>query len=302
MTSLQRWAGAALYPAVVAASLGLWAGAWQAGLPLAWAVMTASVLALALAAVLSRRWPYQPAWQKPQGDVSTDITSAAVLVGLADPLLHAGLTLLPIVALQWAPASTHWWPASSPLALQIGLALGWIELAKYASHRWHHQQPALWWLHAMHHGSQRLYWLNGLRFHPLNHAINTALALGPLWWLGVPNEVLMATAAITQPVAMLQHANLAWPCGWANQVFSTYEMHRLHHSRHPQQANSNYGSALLLWDRLLGTWRAPAPLRAQDVGLFKTPQNGPAYPALASYWRQLSSLLRPVCCPNCCNA
>ncbi len=76
--------------------------------------------------------------------------------------------------------------------MQVLAAMLWMEGAKYASHRWHHRSRALWWLHALHHSSRRLYSLNNFRFHPLNHAINQLVSIGPLLMLGVPADVLLA--------------------------------------------------------------------------------------------------------------
>jgi sterol desaturase/sphingolipid hydroxylase (fatty acid hydroxylase superfamily) len=36
----------------------------------------------------------------------------------------------------------------------------------------------------------------------------------------------------------------------------TPDMHRVHHSIHPSETNSNFGFNLPWWDRLLGTYRA----------------------------------------------
>jgi len=36
----------------------------------------------------------------------------------------------------------------------------------------------------------------------------------------------------------------------------TPDMHRVHHSVHPGETNSNFGFNLPWWDRLLGTYRA----------------------------------------------
>lgn len=285
-----------LYPLLIAASLALFAWARSGALPMEAAVMIASAAALALGAWAERRWPYRLDWHTSQGDVRTDATSALVLAVVVDPLLKAALPLLAIEGLRrWLPAGAGF-PVAVPFAAQVLLALLWIELAKYASHRLHHKLPALWWLHALHHSSTRLYWLNGLRFHPLNHLINTTLAMAPLWWMGAPAEVLLATAAITQPVLMLQHANLGFRHGWINRVFSTHELHRRHHALHADQADSNYGSALVVWDQVFGTWRAPSlQAGADEVGLFA---RSAGYPGGASYGQQLRSFfaVRQGCC------
>lgn len=38
----------------------------------------------------------------------------------------------------------------------------------------------------------------------------------------------------------------------------TPDLHRVHHSVRAEQSQSNYGSVLVIWDRLFGTYRAAA--------------------------------------------
>lgn len=151
-----------------------------------------------------------------------------------------------------------------------------------------------WLLHALHHGSERLYALNNFRFHPLNYVLNFALGVFPLMLLGVPSKVLLGYLALSQPVLMLQHANLDLRSGWLNYVFSTNELHRWHHSAARDEANSNYGNALILWDLVFGTFRyRPAENAPRRIGLFATSGD---YPARASYLAQLRSAFGPQCC------
>ncbi len=264
------------------------------GGPLETVVTLSSIVVLALAAVLERWMPYRPAWNQASVDTRTDLGSAAVLIGAVDPLLKVAL---PVALITLWPAAAQLEPAAHPahdlpFALQVVSALLWIELAKYGTHRWHHANRGLWWLHALHHSSRRLYTLNNFRFHPLNHAINQVFAIGPLLLAGVPADVLLACLAITQPVLMLQHANIELRSGWLNRVFSSNEAHRWHHSASVAEANCNFGSALLLWDHVFGTWRAAGSGPAA-IGLFG---DGGHYPATRGYLTQLGSMFGPACC------
>ncbi|RQP22822.1 sterol desaturase family protein [Albitalea terrae] len=280
-----------LYLLAVGGSLAAFWMARSLGWPVAPIVLGWSVLVLATGALLERIAPFDPRWVRSGPDTTTDLTSAAVVIGLVDPAVKAAM---PVLAATWFGASPGAdWPAATwPFVAQAALAVLWIEFAKYGSHRAHHEVRSLWWLHAMHHGSERLYWLNNFRFHPVNHLINTFAAMFPLITLGAPQDVLLAAVAFTQPVLMLQHLNVDTRNGWLNRVLNTNELHRWHHSAEPREANSNYGSALVLWDRVFGTYR-PQPGRPSRIGLFG---NGHGYPAQASYLQQLLSSLTPACC------
>lgn len=282
---------------VAVASLGAFAAVRAAGGPLEPVVLLASVLTLLLASVLERYYPYRTRWNQPNGDRATDWASAATLVAVVEPLLKLlGTLALLAVYGHSGPGNTtsSVWLQSLPFALQVVLAALFIEFGKYWAHRLHHRLAPLWWLHAMHHGSERLYALNNLRFHPLNHAINFALSMLPALLLGFPAEAILCYLAISQPVLMLQHANLGLRSGWANYVFSTNEVHRWHHSTESSEGDSNFGSAFVLWDQVFGTFRyTPAGNDPARVGLFAA---SALYPARAGYWGQVKSMFLPRCC------
>ncbi|HEV8691445.1 MAG TPA: sterol desaturase family protein [Ideonella sp.] len=286
--------GRCLYVLAVGGSAAVFSAAMAFGWPLEAIVLGWSVAVLAAGVLLERFAPFEPRWSRSHGDSATDAISAGVLIGLVDPLVKAVLPVaaLALLAHAGAPAS-GWWLSESPFALQVLAAVLWIEFSKYWSHRAHHRVAGLWWLHALHHSSERLYWLNNFRFHPLNHLFNTLVSLLPLLLLGAPQEVLLGAVALTQPVLMLQHLNARVRSGWLNFVFSTNELHRWHHSARPEEANSNFGSALVLWDHVFGTFRYRADEnRPAKVGLF----DGGRYPAGAPYLQQLLSLFTPACC------
>lgn len=265
------------------------------GWPLEAVVLGWSVLVLGLGVLLERFVPFDPRWSRSAGDRGTDATSAVMLIGLIDPLVKGALSVIAVSLLtRGASGDAGWLLSAAPFALQVLAVLLWVEFSKYWSHRAHHAVPSLWWLHALHHSSERLYWLNNFRFHPLNHLVNTLVSLLPLLLLGAPKEVLLAAVAVTQPVLMLQHTNIGTRNGWLNYIFSTNELHRWHHSAEPREANSNFGSALVLWDQVFGSFRyLRAANRPARLGLFG---DGNGYPARASYLQQLGSMFAPTCC------
>jgi ornithine lipid hydroxylase len=302
VSSPKRFVQNNLYIVFTAISLAAFTLALHLKLNLEITLLAVSIVLLVTIVVLERWLPHQASWQIPHDDTRTDCASAIVLIGLIDPALKATLPLVAIYLLSALPGpaasasvpfgTTRWeaigfWPA-------VMVALLFSEFAKYWAHRMHHHLQPLWWLHAMHHSSMRLYWLNGFRFHPLNYAINTALSVLPLWLVGTPVDVMLAVQACTQPIIFLQHANIDLRSGWLNQVLSTNEVHRAHHSKRAGVANSNYGNALVIWDKLFSTYQpARAPGTLIEIGLFESSKT---YPATQSYWRQLQSMFTPVCC------
>ncbi len=260
------------------------------------AVLGSTAFTLLTAILLEKVIPFNHHWNKNHGDLNTDLTSAAVLIGFVDPLLKL-LSPLFVVSIYSAlnQSSGPDLLGSLPLLMQVSIATLLIELGRYWSHRLHHVAKPLWRLHAMHHSSQRLYAINNFRFHPLNYMLNFLIGVLPVMVLGVSTEALLGYLAISQPVLMLQHANLNLKSGWLNYVFSTNEVHRWHHSNVAQEANSNYGNAIVLWDQLFGTFRFENDSKNQPtaLGLFSS---GSGYPSHGGYFKQLCSSIRPACC------
>jgi sterol desaturase/sphingolipid hydroxylase (fatty acid hydroxylase superfamily) len=278
---------------LVSASLLLFTMARQIGVSLDLAVLVASVTTLAVVWWLERKVPYRKLWNESHGDLATDISSAGVLIAVIDPLLKA-IAPLAVVALYGAcfttPLVVEW-----PFWLQVAVVLLLVEFGKYWAHRLHHAAAPLWWLHAMHHSSERMYFLNGMRFHPLNYIINFGLSVFPVILLGFSPEAILGYLAATQPVVLLQHANIDLRHGALNKIFSTPEVHRWHHSTIPNEANRNFGNALLIWDHVFGTFKSETGFdQSRAIGLFSSSEAH--YPSTSGYVAQLLSMFRPPCC------
>ena len=59
--------------------------------------------------------------------------------------------------------------------------------------------------------------------------------------------------------AMFNHANIRLPLAVdriVRLILVTPDMHRVHHSVHRNEHDSNYGFSLSIWDRMLGTYVA----------------------------------------------
>lgn len=282
-----------LLPGSVLVSLGAFALARQFGSSLEIAILVPSLAALGLAMWLERRIPHRPEWNQPRGDTRADWLSFAVLAGATQPLLKWASPLVVVAVYGWSMQTPAWFAAGAPFAVQVLAATLLAELGKYWAHRWHHQAPALWWLHALHHGSERLYSINNFRVHPLEYVLKHALSLLPLMLLGAPAEVLLGYLALTQPVQMLQHVNLPLRHGLLNYVFSTNTLHRWHHSAQRGEGDTNFGSALVIWDQVFGTFHHGAKgAEPARVGLYETK----GYPARRPFVAQVASMFSPACC------
>lgn len=275
----------------VAQSIGIFAVAYVQNWNLEVAVLIGAVLTLFAGIIAERVMPYRADWNRSHADIQTDVTSAVVLVAVLDPLLKLLGPIAVVAIYGWLNISQTTWLSGMPLLGQIVVVTLLIEFGRYWSHRLHHTVGPLWWLHAMHHSSQRLYVINNMRYNPFNYMLNFLLGVFPVLLLIPTPEAVLGYLAFSQPVLLLQHANIDLKSGWLNYVLSSNELHRWHHSTETSKANSNYGNAIVLWDQLFGTFRIES---AQDdskssVGLFESSKR---YPSNEGYWKQVMSFFR----------
>jgi sterol desaturase/sphingolipid hydroxylase (fatty acid hydroxylase superfamily) len=248
----------------------------------------ALVAAIGAGILLERVIPYSRRWLAGD-DWTIDIGFAGLAILLA-PLVSTALTVAVAGLADSLPAFASRWTAGLSLSAQVPLALVASGFVPYVLHRIAHESGGfLWRAHAVHHAPERLYWLNALRMHPVNVLWNVAGSLLPLLLLGFDREAIFIAGMFNNLVAFLNHMNVDFRLGPLNYVFNMGELHRWHHSRVIQEANTNYsGGALCLWDLLLGTLFLPRrSIDPRGVGLFEDS----SFPA-RSYVKQL---LLPFC-------
>jgi sterol desaturase/sphingolipid hydroxylase (fatty acid hydroxylase superfamily) len=257
------------------------------------ALMVGQVTGLVAVAVAERLLPFRAAWNRAHGDVVTDILHALVsglgTTQLVRPLVAAGGAV--VAAALSRAVGAPLWPVEWPLLAQLALALLVAELPQYWLHRWQHEHDLLWRFHATHHSAPRLYWLNAARFHPIDLGLLYVVGYVPLVVLGCPETVIMLFALFDAVFGMLQHSNIDVRLGPLNYLFSMAEPHRWHHSRTLREANTNYGSNLIVWDLVFGTFFLPRDCPPPvAIGISDMPDFPPGYlDQLASpfRWRRL---------------
>jgi sterol desaturase/sphingolipid hydroxylase (fatty acid hydroxylase superfamily) len=177
-----------------------------------------------------------------------------VLLHLSFPVLAVGFALL-AEARGWGVLNSF----DVPFALALPVSLLALDLAIYLQHVLFHAVPALWRLHRVHHADLEFDVTTGLRFHPLEILLSMAIKLAVVAALGPPAIAVLVFEVLLNATSMFNHSNVRIALGldrilrW---ILVTPDMHRVHHSIHPNETNSNFGFNLPWWDRLLGTYRA----------------------------------------------
>jgi sterol desaturase/sphingolipid hydroxylase (fatty acid hydroxylase superfamily) len=164
----------------------------------------------------------------------------------------------------------YWHPLPPWAAAAVTLLV--LDGALYLQHVMFHAVPLLWRLHRVHHADLDFDATTGLRFHPLEILLSLGykstivVLLGAVPWAVIAFEVLLNAASV------FNHGNVALPerlDHWLRWVLVTPDMHRVHHSTHVSETNSNFGFSVSWWDRLCGTYRAQPALGhvGMEIGL-----------------------------------
>jgi sterol desaturase/sphingolipid hydroxylase (fatty acid hydroxylase superfamily) len=221
-----------------------------------------------------RRWQEIPRllrWSNNLGVVVID----TLLVRLTFPILAVGMAAL---------AAERGWGLLNIFAvpdwLAFLLSLLLLDFAIYLQHVMFHAVPALWRLHRMHHADLEFDVTTGLRFHPIEILLSMGLKLTIVVALGPPAVAVLVFEVLLNGTALFNHSNIHIPLGLdrvLRLIVVTPDMHRVHHSIHPNETNSNFGFNLPWWDRLLGTYRAQ-PREGHEgmtIGIeqFRTPRD-----------------------------
>ena len=157
-----------------------------------------------------------------------------------------------------------------PLWIEIVLAILILDFVIWAQHLITHKVPLLWRLHRVHHADVDMDVTTAIRFHPVEIALSMLLKIGVVYLLGPAAVAVILFEIILNGTAMFNHANIKLPLALdrvVRTVLVTPDMHRVHHSVHRREHDSNYGFALSIWDRLFGTY---IPQPAEDHETMRT--------------------------------
>lgn len=181
-------------------------------------------------------------------------TLALRLMALALPLLAVGAAL-DAQRQGWGLFNALDWPAWA----EISLAVLVLDFAIWAQHLITHKVPLLWRLHRVHHADRDMDVTTAIRFHPVEIALSMLLKIGLVYVLGPAAVAVVLFEIILNGTALFNHSNIRLPLAVdrvLRLVLVTPDMHRVHHSVHRDEHDSNYGFSLSLWDRLMGTYVA----------------------------------------------
>lgn len=146
-----------------------------------------------------------------------------------------------------------------PAWLHVFIAFLILDFAIWLQHLVFHHVPWLWRLHRMHHSDVDVDVTTAVRFHPLEMLLSMVIKIGVVVAFGAPAVAVLLFEVLLNGTSMFNHSNIRLPAKvdkFMRLFVVTPDMHRVHHSWHKRETNSNFGFNLPWWDRLFNTYRA----------------------------------------------
>jgi sterol desaturase/sphingolipid hydroxylase (fatty acid hydroxylase superfamily) len=220
-----------------------------------WLRVTAFGAVLVLLLVAQDLWPRRAGMPQRRQRWSANLALVVIdvlLVRLLIPLGAVGMAV-------WA--DVHGYGAlarvDAPRALEAALSFLALDALIYWQHRLFHRIPLFWRLHRMHHSDLDFDATTGVRFHPVEILLSMLIKMGAVLALGAPAVAVIVFEIALNATSMFSHANLRLPPAAdraLRRLIVTPDMHRVHHSVHREEHDTNYGFNLSWWDHVFRSY------------------------------------------------
>jgi len=226
-----------------------------------------------------------------------DLNETAASVGVAfgdivSRVFTSGLVAVPFLWLYQyrlfdIPLDTVW----SVLALFLG-----VEFFYYWFHRASHRVRWLWATHAVHHSATHFNLSAAIRLGWTGQLTGAFVFFLPLAWVGfhpIAIGLMLSLGLLYQFFLHTAYDVRLGPLEW---ILNTPAHHRVHHASNEPCLDTNYGSTLIVFDRMFGTFAQAPPGEPLRYGLKGChPSNNPFEIAFGE-WRRLLKDVRAA--PN----
>ena len=163
-----------------------------------------------------------------------------------------------------------------PVWLKLVLGVAMIDLVTYWFHRMAHKVPVLWRFHRVHHSDTSMDSTTYFRSHPVEiffwYGFSNILTAGIF---GLDLLTVGLYFLVVTPFLILEHTNLRFPT-WIDKtlglVFTTPNLHKIHHEQDQFHTDSNFADIFILWDKLFGTYTFK-PVKQIKFGLKEFEEN-----------------------------
>ncbi|MEL6708919.1 MAG: sterol desaturase family protein [Pseudomonadota bacterium] len=204
--------------------------------------------------LLALEWvnPRFESWKLTWKEFATDIFYVSIgytILRMVDNYIGTGVMIEAVQgAMIWEKFA---WFTGLPLLVQAAIIILIFEFGQYWMHRGMHNWYPLWLTHAPHHYITQLNINKGAVGHPVELFL---IGLGVGGFFDFLPKAFLLAGAVRMTTGIYQHINVRFNTPrWWSFIFNTTEHHSVHHSQDYEATRSNYGSTLIIFDRLFGT-------------------------------------------------
>jgi sterol desaturase/sphingolipid hydroxylase (fatty acid hydroxylase superfamily) len=241
-----------LPPATVVLIVLFWAYGPAAWIANPWSIVV--VTSLTTAFVLGLEWVHErhAAWRMNWREFFTDL----FYVVLSATIISKTTTLLaeePLMAFKKSLGIATPWATQMPFLAQVALVMVLVEFGQYWMHRLMHNVEPFWLTHAPHHHITQLNAMKGAVGNPIELFL---ISLSVVALFDLKQSAVFCGFSALSAISTFAHANVrSDPPKFYSFFFTTIRHHSLHHSVGYEETRCNYGNAIIVFDRILGTYR-----------------------------------------------
>ena len=141
--------------------------------------------------------------------------------------------------------------------IKVLIAVILLDLIIYWQHRIFHKVDFFWKFHKVHHSDMDFDLSTGIRFHPIEIIFSMLIKICFITILGAPALAVLIFEILLNSCSIFNHSNIKLPYKIdkiLRYFIITPDFHRVHHSIHNDELNSNFGFSLSLWDRIFDSY------------------------------------------------
>ncbi len=215
--------------------------------------MSSYILTISIPFFLFLIWvEYQVAKHKklPYFNFSTSVSN--ICIGIAERLSDLFLAGIFYSVFDYVQKHLAFFHFESSITLYF-LLLIITDFIWYCYHRCGHEINLLWAVHIVHHQSEDFNYTVSARITIFQSFVRLLFwSILPL--IGFPAEMVTTVLMIHGVYPFFVHTRVIKKLGILEKIFVTPSHHRVHHASNEKYLDKNYGSILIVWDKLFDTF------------------------------------------------
>jgi sterol desaturase/sphingolipid hydroxylase (fatty acid hydroxylase superfamily) len=129
-----------------------------------------------------------------------------------------------------------------------------VDFCYYWFHRVSHIVKFFWAFHLVHHSSQQMNLTVSYRLNWLGVFVSPLFFI-PLAIIGLPLDFIVICYAVNLFYQFFLHTEAVGKLGFLEHIIDTPSNHRVHHGSNDLYIDKNFGGALIIWDKIFGTYQ-----------------------------------------------